>query len=351
MEQICNNKIAVVALSGGVDSSVCCYLLKEQGYKVIGITGKMTNSPSSDVVCERAKKVADNLGIEHIVLDLSKDFEQEVIEYFKNTYAQGCTPNPCAVCNKKIKWGKIFDYAMNELHADIFATGHYANIQKFGDYYTLFPAKDPKKDQMYFLYSLNQENFAKTVFPLYEYEKTDVRKIAEKIDIPSKAQKDSQDICFIEKPETLKSFLKNLFGEKKGDFIHIRTGKKLGEHTGYYKYTIGQRKGLEIAYTEPLYVIKIDAENNTVYVGEKPEAYGTELELTDLHFVYPVEEKVLDIDTKIRYNMEKTPVHVEISGNKAKMTFTEPVYSITSGQIAVFYDRNDGHLIGGGRIL
>lgn len=351
MEKICNDKIAVVALSGGVDSSVCCYLLKEQGYKVIGITGKMTNFPSSDVVCERAKKVADNLGIEHIVLDLSKDFEQEVIEYFKNTYAQGCTPNPCAVCNKKIKWGKIFDYAMNELHADIFATGHYANIQKFGDYYTLFPAKDPKKDQMYFLYSLNQENFAKTVFPLYEYEKTDVRKIAEKIDIPSKAQKDSQDICFIEKPETLKSFLKNLFGEKKGDFIHIRTGKKLGEHTGYYKYTIGQRKGLEIAYTEPLYVIKIDAENNTVYVGEKPEAYGTELELTDLHFVYPVEEKVLDIDTKIRYNMEKTPVHVEISGNKAKMTFTEPVYSITSGQIAVFYDRNDGHLIGGGRIL
>lgn len=351
MEQICNDKIAVVALSGGVDSSVCCYLLKEQGYKVIGITGKMTNSPSSDVVCERAKKVADNLGIEHIVLDLSKDFEQEVIEYFKNTYAQGCTPNPCAVCNKKIKWGKIFDYAMNELHADIFATGHYANIQKFEDYYTLFPAKDPKKDQMYFLYSLNQENFAKTVFPLYEYEKTDVRKIAEKIDIPSKAQKDSQDICFIEKPETLKSFLKNLFGEKKGDFIHIRTGKKLGEHTGYYKYTIGQRKGLEIAYTEPLYVIKIDAENNTIYVGEKPEAYGTELELTDLHFVYPVEEKVLDIDTKIRYNMEKTSVHVEINGDKAKMTFTEPVYSITSGQIAVFYDRNDGHLIGGGRIL
>ena len=240
---------------------------------------------------------------------------------------------------------------MNELHADIFATGHYANIQKFGDYYTLFPAKDPKKDQMYFLYSLNQENFAKTVFPLYEYEKTDVRKIAEKIDIPSKAQKDSQDICFIEKPETLKSYLKNLFGEKKGDFIHIRTGKKLGEHTGYYKYTIGQRKGLEIGYTEPLYVIKIDAENNTVYVGEKPEAYGTELELTDLHFVYPVEEKVLDIDTKIRYNMEKTSVHVEINGDKAKMTFTEPVYSITSGQIAVFYDRNDGHLIGGGRIL
>lgn len=351
MEQTCNDKIAVVALSGGVDSSVCCYLLKEQGYKVIGITGKMTNSPSANTVCEKAKRVADNLGIEHIVLDLSKDFEQEVIEYFKNTYAQGCTPNPCAVCNKKIKWGKIFDYAMNELHADIFATGHYANIQKFGDYYTLFPAKDPKKDQMYFLYSLNQENFAKTVFPLYEYEKTDVRKIAEKINIPSKAQKDSQDICFIEKPETLKSFLKNLFGEKKGDFIHIRTGKKLGEHTGYYKYTIGQRKGLEIGYTEPLYVIKIDAENNTVYVGEKSEAYGTELELTDLHFVYPIEEKVLDIDTKIRYNMEKISVHVEINEDKAKMTFTEPVYSITSGQIAVFYDRNDGHLIGGGRIL
>lgn len=351
MEQTCDDKIAVVALSGGVDSSVCCYLLKEQGYKVIGITGKMTSSSSANTICEKAKKVADNLGIEHIVLDLSKDFEQEVIEYFKNTYAQGCTPNPCAVCNKKIKWGKIFDYAMNELHADIFATGHYANIQKFGDYYTLFPAKDPKKDQMYFLYSLNQENFAKTVFPLYEYEKTDVRKIAEKINIPSKAQKDSQDICFIEKPETLKSFLKNLFGEKKGDFIHIRTGKKLGEHTGYYKYTIGQRKGLEIAYTEPLYVIKIDAENNTVYVGEKSEAYGTELELTDLHFVYPIEEKVLDIDTKIRYNMEKISVHVEINEDKAKMTFTEPVYSITSGQIAVFYDKNDGHLIGGGRIL
>lgn len=351
MEQNSNQKTAVVALSGGVDSSVCCYLLKEQGYKVTGITGKMTNLPCAEITCQNAKKVADNLGIDHIVLDLTEDFYKNVIEYFNETYKNGKTPNPCAMCNRTIKWGKIFDYAMNELHADVFATGHYANIQNIGEYKTLFPAKDEKKDQMYFLYALNQTQLNKTIFPLYEYEKTQVREIAEKIDVPSKYQKDSLDTCFIEKPQTLKGYLHSLLGDKKGEFVHISTGKKLGEHTGFYHYTIGQRKGLEIAYSEPLYVIKIDAENNIVYVGEKKYAYGTELKLKNINFVYPFEQKSFDVKTKIRYNMEKVDAHVEISENEVLMTFNEPVYSITPAQIAVFYDKNDGHLIGGGEII
>lgn len=344
-----NKPTAVVALSGGVDSSVCCLLLKNQGYRVIGITGKMTKSTDSEVIIKNAKIVADNLKIEHVVLDLSEDFKKNIIEYFNDSYAKGLTPNPCAYCNKHIKWGKIFDYAFKELNANIFATGHYANKQKFDKYYTLFPAKDPRKDQMYFLHSLNQEQFEKTVFPLYEYDKSEIREIAQENNIPSKSQKDSQDICFI-KPETLKEYLSKILGERKGDFIHIKTGKKLGEHSGYYQYTIGQRKGIGIAYQEPLYVIKMDAKTNTVYVGEKPEAYGMSLKLKDLTFVYPFEKKSFDIYTKIRYNMDKVKAHVEI-GEEIIMTFNEPIYSITQGQIAVFYSLEDGHLIGGGEIV
>ena len=344
-------KIAVVALSGGVDSSVTALLLQQKGYKVIGITGKMVNTPSADIVCQNAKNVADKLGIEHYVLDVTDKFHKCVIENFENTYKNGGTPNPCIVCNQFIKWGEIFNYAINELNADIFATGHYADIRFENGVYKLYPAKDEHKDQLYFLYRLGQKELSKTVFPLYEYEKSQVRQIAYDYDLPPKSSKESQDICFIQKPTTTKSYLKEKFGEQKGDFVEIPTGKKLGTHSGHYQYTIGQRKGIGIAAAYPLYVIDIDAEKNIVYLGKREDDFKTRLAIEDLNFSYPINEKEFDAMVKIRYNMNAQKAHIEIIDDKAEITFYEPVNSITTGQAGVIYDINDGHLIMGGRVI
>ena len=191
-------KIAAVALSGGVDSSVTALLLQQKGYKVIGITGKMVNTPAANLVCQNAKNVADKLGVEHYILDVTEKFQKEIIEYFENSYKNGETPNPCIMCNQFIKWGEIFDYAINELGADVFATGHYADIRVLDGVYKLFPAKDEHKDQLYFLYRLGQKQLSKTIFPLYEYEKSQVRQMAYDFDLPPKSSKESQDICFIQ---------------------------------------------------------------------------------------------------------------------------------------------------------
>ena len=195
-----NRKIAVVALSGGVDSSVVALLLQQQGYKVIGLTGKMVNTFAAEEVCNNAKNVANKLGIEHYVLDVCDKFKKMVIEYFEDSYKNGQTPNPCIVCNEFIKWGELFDYAVDVLKADIFATGHYADIRFVDGVYKLYPAKDEHKDQLYFLHRLNQKQLSKTVFPLYDYEKEDVRKYAIENNIPVAQKQDSQEnsanFCF-----------------------------------------------------------------------------------------------------------------------------------------------------------
>lgn len=341
-------KIAAVAMSGGVDSSVTALLLQKQGYEVIGITGKMVNTPAAEKVCANAKNVADKLGIELKILDVCDKFKKKVISYFEDAYKTGETPNPCIMCNQFIKWGELFDYATEELEADVFATGHYADIRCIDGTFKLYPAKDENKDQLYFLYRLGQKQLSKTVFPLYEFEKSQVRQMAYDFDLPPKSSKESQDICFIQKPNTTKKYLIDKFGEIKGDFIEISTDKKLGQHTGHYQYTIGQRKGIGIAAPYPLYVIDIDAEKNIVYLGKKEDNFRKTLVLRDMNFSYPQEKKEFDAWIKIRYNMDAQKAKIKILDDKTEVEFYDPISSITAGQAGVIYNIEDKHLIGGG---
>ena len=344
-------KTVVVAMSGGVDSSVTALLLQQQGYKVIGLTGKMTNTASANTVVQNAKRVADMLGIELIVFNTIDRFQEKVIDYFVNSYKLGKTPNPCIMCNQHVKWGILFDYATEILDADYFATGHYADIRNIDGFYKLYPAKDEHKDQLYFLYRLNQKHLSKTLFPLYHYEKAQVKQIAKDFNLPPKDSKESQDICFIQKPVTTKSFLIDKFGVKKGDFIDILTGKKWGEHEGAYRYTIVQRKGIGIAAPYPLYVIDIDAQKNIVYLGREDDNYRKTLKVVDLNWSYPIQKREFDAWVKIRYNMPHQKAHVSVFDDFVDIEFFEPVNSVTNGQSCVIYDLNDKHLIGGGFIV
>ena len=338
-------KVAV-ALSGGIDSAVTAALLLEQGYEVIGITGKMTCTEDSEQVVLNAKKVADKLNIEHIVIDVSKEFDEKIISYFKNSYKNGETPNPCIMCNKYIKWGTLFDYSINELKADYIATGHYAKIVENNGIYKLFPASDEHKDQLYFLFLLNQEHLSKTLFPLSNYTKSEVKEFALKYDLPPKSAKESQDICFIKAPMTTKKYLNSIYTAQKGDFVEKSTGKILGHHDGFWQYTIGQRKGIGLAAPQPLYVIGIEPVKNIVYVGYKNELDAKSVELKDFYWSYPVEAKDFECLVKIRYNMKSVKAKFDCH-NGFKIEFLEPVSGITQGQACVIYDINDGHLLGG----
>ena len=341
-------KVAV-ALSGGIDSAVTAALLLEQGFEVIGITGKMTCSEDSEQVALNAKKVADKLGIEHHIVDVSKEFHENIIKYFENSYKSGKTPNPCIICNQQIKWGVLFDYAICHLGADYIATGHYANIKEENGVYKLYPASDEHKDQLYFLFLLTQESLSKTLFPLSKYKKDEVRQLAEKYDLPPKSAKESQDICFIKAPMTTKKYLNSIFQPKQGNFIEKSSGKILGKHEGFWQYTIGQRKGIGIAAPEPLYVISIEPETNTVFVGNKDELEAESLILEHAHWSYPIRTSSFEALIKIRYNMKSVKAKIDIK-ETVKIDFLEPVSGITQGQACVIYDINDGHLIGGGFI-
>lgn len=346
-----NKKRVAVALSGGLDSSVVCRLLLSQGYNVVAVTAKMIDDENFSQIAEKAGAVADKLEIPHYIIDLSKDFKSRIIDYFENSYKSGLTPNPCIFCNKTIKWGKLFDFAIEELGCDYFATGHYANIREENGVFKLYPANDEKKDQLYYLFELSQKQLSKTIFPLSGYLKEEIRKIAQENDLPSKSSKESQDICFIKKPMTTKKYLLQKFGTKKGDFILEKTGEKLGVHDGFYQFTIGQRKGIGIAYSEPLYVSGLDSEKNIVYCAT---AGGLEKSIVHLNHAktqYPSEQKEFITLVKIRYNMPAQRAKVIIFDDKtADVLFVEPVSSVTPGQACVFYDVNDGHLIGGGWI-
>lgn len=345
------NKVAI-AMSGGVDSSTAALLLIEQGYEVIGVTGIMHEDASAKLAAKNAEKVCGILGIEHHTVDLRAIFKEKVIEYYENSYKIGLTPNPCVACNVNIKWGKLKEFADKKLGANYYATGHYAKKVFENGQYRLTRAKDSKKDQLYMLFDLKQENITNTFFPLADLTKQEVKELALKHNLPCAASKESQDICFIPHPDTTKKYLTRRFREKPGNIIDVNTNKILGKHTGTFNYTIGQRRGIGIAASQPLYVVGINPESNVVYVGFEENLYKTELRVNNLNIqLQEFKNKEFDALVKIRYNTTAKPARIiPIESDKAKIVFESPVSGVTPGQAAVIYDQDNNYLIGGGWI-
>jgi len=280
------SKIAV-CMSGGVDSSVAAYLLSKKGYETIGLTGWLFKG--SNRCCDNgmidAVKVCEQIGIKHLSRDLRDFFKQEIVDPFIDSYSSGSTPIPCITCNNVIKWGSLMNFAINELGFTHIATGHYAKLVEDDGIFKIIRPKDSKKDQTFMLWGLTQEVLSKTVFPLGDLTKEEVREIAEKANLIVAKKEESQDICFVTEKEGTQGFLQKFLGKKEGSIIENKTRKILGVHNGTHNYTIGQRKGLGIAHAEPLYVIDLDIEKNIVYAGTKDELEGNELIVKDVNWI------------------------------------------------------------------
>ncbi len=344
-------KKVLLALSGGVDSSVAAILLKEKGFEVIGATLQMHDY--SQNVIDDSKEVCNLLEIEHITIDATKPFKKIVMQNFYDEYLSGRTPNPCVLCNYELKWQFVLEKA-NELNIDKIATGHYASIKFYEELkrYSIFKSADISKDQTYVLWKLPQECLARTLFPLSEIAtKLDVREIAYKYKLPSFNKGDSQDICFIPN-NNYRDFLEdfsdtnNLPGS--GDII--LDGKVVGKHSGSHSYTIGQRRGLGISHPNPLYVKEIIPETNQIIVAEENGLYSVGLIANNINFLKYTNETFVEKDylVKIRYKDSGQPAYCKIKDNKLKIIFSEPRKAVTLGQSAVLYDGDE--LIGGGII-
>lgn len=343
------SKKVMIGMSGGVDSSVSAYILKEQGYNVTGATILM-NSCHSFLSVEDAKKVCKILNIPHITFDLKKEFDQKVIQYFISEYLDGRTPNPCVVCNRYIKFEELLNKAV-DLGMDFIATGHYAKVEKENGRYLLKKSSNQRKDQTYFLYNLTQEQLSKVLFPLEDLEKEDVRNIAKKLDLPTHNKPDSQEICFIKDNNYSKFIEENSDVEvKPGDIVNTK-GNKLGKHNGIFNYTVGQRKGLGVPSNKALYVIEIDIEKNEVVVGDDSQGYSSELIAVDINLISIDElEKDMEVDAKIRYGAKESPATISpLENGSILVRFKTPQRAITPGQAVVFYNKEI--VVGGGTIL
>ena len=355
-----------VAMSGGVDSSLVAALLKERGYRVIGLTMVLTDesrgveaAPGYEHVhgaVDDARLVADFLGIEHHVVDLKREFKAEVIDYFLGEYMKGRTPNPCVVCNRKIKMGRLFEAARN-LGADYMATGHYARVEydEVRGRHVIKKAADTRKDQSYALYRVNGDVLPHLLLPLGVMEsKARTRAMAEERGLPVAHRPESQEVCFIPNDD-YKSFLLKFHPEaRRGGDIVYKDGTVLGHHDGVSFYTIGQRKGMGSAHPTPLYVTELDTARNRVVVGEADDVFATGLVASDMCWQSAEPPKLGErqsYSARIRYGKREavaTVERVDEASDKCRVTFDRPMRAVTPGQSVVLYDGDV--LIGGGFI-
>jgi len=352
-------KRVVVAMSGGVDSSVAAALLLEQGYEVVGVTMRLWTEEDASAgrhhkrCCsvedtDDARAAAGVLGIRHYVLNMEREFAEGVVDRFVEEYTLGRTPNPCLSCNEHVKFRPLMEHAL-VLGADYLATGHYARITSNGQRFDLRRAADASKDQSYVLYKLGQDELSRTLFPAGEYPKAEIREIARRWSLPNAEKPDSADICFIPSGD-YRAFVRSRLEPAPGDIVGS-DGEWIGRHEGIVDYTVGQRKRVPArGGDEPLFVLNVDARANTVVVGPQEELMAAGLVAEDLRFCDGAPPPApLAVNARIRYRAEAVPAELRLDGGRAEVRFETPQRAVTPGQAVVFYDGD--RVVGGGTIL
>ena len=350
-----SKKRVVVAMSGGVDSSVAAGLLLREGYDVLGVTMRLwaedgDSSPLRPGCCvlgaDDARAVCDVLGIPHQVVNFEREFEEKVVDYFCRDYEQGRTPNPCLACNERLKFKTLLERA-SSLGADYLATGHYARIR--GDAasgFELFRAVDETKDQSYALFTVGQPELARMLFPIGEQRKTDVRRLASQWGLPVAEKRDSFEICFV--PEDYRTFIAGRVGQQPGE-IRDTSGRVVGRHEGIGGYTVGQRHGLGVAVGERRYVVAIDSSENSITIGDEDDLLCDGLLAEELRWVSGVRpEGEIEVEAQVRYRAIPVAAKASVRGSMGRVRFVEPQKAITPGQAVVFYDGE--RVLGGGII-